>query len=180
IKTHVRALTVFNLPPTGQQLSTSSTSSSSTCAGTYESANIGAPKPVGAQPFSPMQAAQVAASPVSPSVDSLRQQTAGRGAAAIPSSVAAIPCQVTEKLHTPCYGSLPQGLRWRTAKHGQYELAIYTLEIQPAQLDEHGRIERQALRSSATFSGHTTESVSAMLLGWPATDISRDNPFSCS
>ncbi|KAE8267435.1 hypothetical protein A4X09_0g4913 [Tilletia walkeri] len=46
---------------------------------------------------------------------------------------------------------LQKGLRWRTAKHVQYELALDTLEIKRAQLDEYERIEREALRFDAAL-----------------------------
>ncbi|KAL9940345.1 hypothetical protein V8E36_001050 [Tilletia maclaganii] len=41
---------------------------------------------------------------------------------------------------------LQKMLKWRTQKHVQYELAIDTLEIKRAQLDEYERIERDVLR----------------------------------
>ncbi|KAE8210082.1 hypothetical protein CF327_g6015 [Tilletia walkeri] len=81
--------------------------------GLYESANVGAPKPVGAQPTSPMQAVRqqsTGGSFTSPSsVGPLRQQTTGSGAgpfAGTPtSSVAALPRQLTGQFHTPSQGS---------------------------------------------------------------------------
>ncbi|CAD6899081.1 unnamed protein product [Tilletia controversa] len=46
---------------------------------------------------------------------------------------------------------LQKALRWRTAKHVQYELALDTLEIKRAQLDEYERVEREALRFDAAL-----------------------------
>ncbi|KAK0544931.1 Sorting nexin, cytoplasm-to-vacuole targeting pathway/endosomal sorting [Tilletia horrida] len=41
---------------------------------------------------------------------------------------------------------LQKMLKWRTQKHVQYELALDTLEIKRAQLDDYERVEREALR----------------------------------